>query len=65
MENKTDDCVNEPTPGTGNGQPVKTASQLKKDAKKLEKLEKFKKKNEAKEAAKKNQSEVRIFSSSR
>ena len=43
------------------GSEVKTASQLKKEAKRLEKLEKFKKKKEAQEAEKINQTEVSTY----
>jgi hypothetical protein len=43
------------------GSEVKTASQLKKEAKRLEKLEKFKKKKEAQEAEKINQAEVSTY----
>lgn len=46
-------------PDTGIGSAVKSASQLKNDAKRLEKLEKFKRKKAAQEAEKKNQTEVR------
>ena len=42
------------------GNVVKSESQLKKDAKRLEKLEKLKKKKEAQEAAKKTEGEVSV-----
>ena len=59
MENKA--AVNDKEPALSkatSGDVVKSESQLKKDAKRLEKLEKFRKKKEAQEAEKKNQGEV-------
>ena len=59
MENKA--AVNDKEPAlckAASGDVVKSESQLKKDAKRLEKLEKFRKKKEAQEAEKKNQAEV-------
>jgi hypothetical protein len=59
MENNTGDSKESMFSETGSEGVVKSASQLKKDAKRLEKLEKFKKKKEAQETEKKNQGEVR------
>lgn len=61
MENKAAGNGLEGQAEAGSGvEVVKSASQLKKDAKRLEKLEKFKKKKEAQEAEKKNQGEVSV-----
>ncbi|CAB3983281.1 Valine--tRNA ligase [Paramuricea clavata] len=57
MENNTGDCKQSTFSEAGSEGVVKSASQLKKDAKRLEKLEKFKKKKEAQETEKKNQGE--------
>ena len=58
MENNSENVKETTLSEAGSGEVVKTAAQLKKEAKRLEKLEKFKKKKEAQEAEKANQAEV-------
>ena len=60
--NESNDKVKETTKSEAtSGDVVKSESQLKKDAKRLEKLEKFKKKKAAQEAEKKTQGEVSVW----
>lgn len=64
MEGKVD-CGTKPAPDAGKNESngvIKTASQLKKEAKRQAKLDKFNKKKEQ-EAEKKNQGEVRVIRS--
>lgn len=59
MENKAEKNGKEASSSeAGSGEVVKSASQLNKDAKRLEKLEKFKKKKEKQDAENKGQAEV-------